>query len=149
MTIRLLLLALLVPLTLQPSMAQNTGSPDAQKTSKFVGVWRGQFDNLPGVDLVIDNEGGEMHGAIVFYLHKRPDTNSSYTSTPGLPGPLLNLRADGQTLRFQVSHRLAHPPRTLHDPPINFQLKLTGPDQAELINESEGARGLPMRRTDY
>jgi hypothetical protein len=140
---------LLVALTLQSSNAQNIGSSKAQETSNFVGVWRGQFDNLPGVDLVIDNEGGEMHGAIVFYLHKRPDTNSSYASTPGLPGPLLNLSADGQALHFQVSHRLAHPPRTLHDPPSNFQLKLTGPDQAELINESEGARGLTMRRTDY
>jgi hypothetical protein len=149
MRLRLLVLALLVPLTLQSSNPQNTGSPDAQKTSKFVGVWRGQFDNLPGVDLVIDDEGGTLHGAILFFLHKRTDTKSPYTFTPGLPGPLLNLRADGQTLRFQVSHRLAHPPRTLHDPPINFQLKLTGTDQAELINESEGARGLPMRRTDY
>ncbi|HXS76430.1 MAG TPA: hypothetical protein VN753_09655 [Terracidiphilus sp.] len=149
MRIHLFVLALLVPLTLQSSTAQHVGSAEPQKTSKFVGVWRGQFDNLPGVDLVISDEGEAINGAILFYLHKRTDTNSSYTSTPGLPGPLLNLRDEGQILRFQVSHRLAHPPRTLHDPPADFQLKLTDPDQAELINESEGARGLPMKRTDY
>jgi hypothetical protein len=147
MTFRLLVLSLLLALAPQSSKPQNTGTPSDM--SKFVGVWRGQFDNLPGVDLVIDDEGGSLHGAVVFYLHKRTDTNSPYTAMPGLPGPLLNLRAESQILLFQLSHRLAHPPRTLHDPPINFQLKLTGADQAELINESEGARGLPMKRTDF
>jgi hypothetical protein len=91
----------------------------------------------------------QLHGAIQFYLHKRPDTKSPYTSTPGLPGPLLDIRPDGRTLHFQVSHRLAHPPRTLNDPPVKFQLKLTGRDEAELVNESESAPGLPMKRTDY
>ena len=144
---RLLVLALLVPLALQSSKPQNTGStPDI---SKFVGVWRGQFDNLPGVDLVIDNEGGSLHGAVIFYLHKRPDINSPYTATPGLPGPLLNMRAEGQILHFQLSHRLAHPPRTLNDPLINFQLRITGPDDGELVNRNEGGPGLPMKRTDF
>jgi len=144
---RLLVLALLFALAPQASNSQNaSATPTA---SRFVGVWRGQFDNLPGVDLVIENEGGSLHGASLFYLHKRRDTNSPFTATPGLPGPLLNLRADGQTLHFQLSHRLAHPPRTLNDPPINFQLRTTGPNQAELVNESEGGPGLPMKRTDY
>lgn len=128
--------------------AQTTASA-SQDSAKFDGVWRGQFDNLPGVDLVIDNEGGSLHGAIVFYLHKRTDVSSPYTSTPGLPGPLLNIRADGQTLHFQVSHGLAHPPSTLHDPPVNFHLTITGPDEGALGNDSEGSPGLPMKRTDY
>lgn len=149
MRIRLLVLAMLVPLTLQPSKAQSANSSATQNSSKFVGVWRGQFDNLPGVDLVIDDEGGSLHGAVVFYLHKRPDMNSPYTATPGLPGPLLNLRSEGQILHFQLSHRLAHPPRTLNDPPLNFQLRITHPDRGELVNESEGGPGLPMKRTDY
>ena len=147
MTFRLLILTLLVALAPQTSKPQNTGS--ISDTSKFVGVWRGQFDNLPGVDLVIDEEGGTLHGAVVFYLHKRSDTSSPYTATPGLPGPLLNLRAEGQILHFQLSHRLAHPPRTLNDPLITFQLRITGPDQGELVNQNEGGPGLPMKRTDY
>lgn len=149
MRIYLIVLAMLTTLVPQSLNAQSSASSPAQNTSKFVGVWRGQFDNLPGVDLVIDNEGGVLHGAILFYLHKRPDTKSPYTATAGLPGPLLDLRPDDQSLGFQVSHRLAHPPRTLNDPLVNFRLKLTGPDQGELVNESGGAPSLPMKRTDY
>ena len=149
MRICLIVLAMITALAPQSVTAQSSASSSAQNTSQFVGVWRGQFDNLPGVDLVIDDEGGDLHGAILFYLHKRPDTKSPYTATAGLPGPLLNIRPDGQSVHFQVSHRLAHPPRTLSDPPISFRLKLTGPNQAELINDSEAAPGLPLKRTDY
>lgn len=147
MNFRLLILALLFALAPQASNSQNASATPT--TSKFVGVWRGQFDNLPGVDLVIDNEGGSLHGAIVFYLHKRTDVNSPYTSTPGLPGPLLNMRAEGQTLHFQLSHRLAHAPRTLHDPLMNFHLTIAHPDQGALGSDSEEGPGLPMKRTDY
>ena len=47
MTYRLLIVTLLLALAPQASKAQNTGS--TSDLSKFVGVWRGQFDNLPGV----------------------------------------------------------------------------------------------------
>lgn len=36
-----------------------------------------------------------------------------------------------------VSHRRAHPPATLHDPPVSFILKLTGTDQGILIRDNE------------
>ncbi|HET6169318.1 MAG TPA: hypothetical protein VFE01_04010 [Terracidiphilus sp.] len=143
-----LLATLLVPICANAQNARSTLKTN-QNASKFIGVWRGQFDSLPGIDLVIADEGSALHGAILFYLHKRPDTNTSYTSTPGLPEPLLNIHLDGQTLHFQVSHRRAHPPRTLHDQPVTFHLKLTGSDQAELVNDSEGAPMLTMKRSDF
>ena len=40
---------------------------------------------------------------------------------------------DGKTLSFKVSHRYAHPPRTLDDPPVSFRLELTGSDKAKLL----------------
>lgn len=137
-----LLATLLLPMCLFSQSA-------AQNTSKFTGVWRGQFDNLPGVDLVLTDEGGQLHGAMLFYLHKRPNTTSPYISTPGLPEPIFNLRIQDQTLHFQVSHRRAHPPASLHDAPKDFELKLTGADQSELMNKSEGAPGLTMKRSEY
>jgi hypothetical protein len=85
--------------------------PQQPANAQFVGVWRGQFDNLPGVDMVVTDEGGQFTGAVLFYLHIRPDVNHPYTSTAGLPEPMLNLKFDGSTLTFQVSHRRAHPPR--------------------------------------
>jgi hypothetical protein len=122
---------------------------DQANASNIVGVWRGQLDNLPGVDLVISDEGGQLHGALLFYLHIRPDVNSPYTSTPGLPEPMFDLKLEGQTLKFEVSHRRAHPPRTLHDPPMAFRLKMIGLDKAELVNETESGPVAVLTRNDY
>jgi hypothetical protein len=126
------------------AMAQNS-SP-----SKFIGVWRAQLDHLPGVDMVITDEGGDLHGGILFYFHLRKDVNSPYTSTPGLPEPMFDLKPDGDRLKFDVSHRRAHPPRTLQDAPVQFVLKLDGSDKAELLNESEGnGPVVVLTRSDY
>ena len=149
MRIRLSLLALLASLTPLGLQALQASTPAAQDRSRFAGVWRAQFDNLPGIDLIITDEGDELQGAILFYLHIRKDVNSQYSSSSGLPEPIFNVRLDGQTLHFQVSHRRAHPPRTLHDPPLSFHLKLTGPGQAAIVNQSDGAPVLVMRRSDY
>jgi hypothetical protein len=136
--------------------AQTSGSKDltaAPESSPIVGVWRAQADGLPFVTLTITNESGSLSGAILFYLHRREE-GKPVTSTPGIPEPLFNLNFDGKILTFQVSHRRAHPPRTLSDPPVNFRLKLTGANAAgvsmgNLTNESEGSPAFPMVRTDY
>lgn len=107
-------------------------------SEKLVGVWRGQMDNLPAVTLNVTDEGGGLNGAILFYLIKRSFTMSEpTTSTPGIPEPLLNPKLDGKSLVFEVSHRRAHPPRTLSDPPVRFRLRLVDADKAELVNETE------------
>ena len=142
--------ALLLP-TL--SMRGQTGASSREgqnRVAQFAGVWRGQLDNLPGVDLVITDEVGQLHGAVLFYLHIRPDADSPYTSRPGLPEPMIDLKLDGQTLKFEISHRRAHPPRTLRDLPMTFYLKITGPNKAELLNETEGdGPTVLLTRSDY
>jgi hypothetical protein len=99
------------------------------------------------VTLQITDENGTLAGAIVFYLIRR-DPGQEATSSPGPPGPLFHLKIDGNTATFEVSHRLAHPPRTLSDPPVHFQLKLTGPDRAELIRSGD-SKAVEMRRDKY
>ena len=101
----------------------------------FVGVWRGEMDNLPAIVLNITDESGNLTGAALFYLHERKTVSDPYTSSPGIPEPLFNLKSNGQVLRFDISHRRAHPPRTLHDPPVRFRLTVTGPNRAELVME--------------
>jgi hypothetical protein len=145
-----LLLALITPISMQSQSTTAAVAPSGQDAAKFVGVWRGQFDGLPGVDIAISNEGGELTGAVLFYLHIRSDEHSPWTSKAGPPGPMFNMKIEGDTLHFRVSHKGAHPPGTLHDPPVSFRLVLTGPDQATLMNDSEGS-GPPMvlRRSEY
>jgi hypothetical protein len=70
-------------------------------------------------------------GAVLFYLIRR-DPGKQPTPSPGLPEPLLNPKIEGNTLDFSVSHRRAHPPRTLSDSPVHFRLRVTAPNRAEL-----------------
>ena len=85
----------------------------------------------------------------------RATVNDPWTSRPATAAePILNPMFDGKTLRFMVSHKRAHPPRTLNDPPSHFHLTLMGPNQAGLVNETEAGPGdagpgLPMVRSDY
>lgn len=130
-----------------PQTAESKAGSATPDTTGIIGVWRAQADGLPFITLDITNEGGNLSGAVLFYLHRR-DEGQPVTSTPGVPEPLLNLRFDGKTLTFQVSHRHAHPPRTLLDPPVSFRLRLTGANKSELINENEGSSSLALVRTE-
>ena len=94
------------------------------------------------------NEGGKLAGALLFYLLRR-DEKGGTSSSPGIPEPLLNPTFDGKVLGFQVSHRRAHPPRTLADPPANFLLKLTATNKDEFVNKSEDSPVIQLIRSDY
>jgi hypothetical protein len=104
----------------------------ADKYSAVTGVWRAQMDGLPALTMTISDEGGELTGAILFYLIRRNDGQPP-RSSPGSPEPMFNLKFDGESLDFRVSHRRAH--GNTNDPPVNFQLKITGPNQGILVRE--------------
>jgi hypothetical protein len=123
--------------------------PQSPAPATVTGVWRGEMNGLPGVTLVVTDEGGSLSGAVLFYFQVRKTVNDPYTSTPGLPEPMMSMHFDGTTLTFQISHRRAHPPGSLSDPPVSFHLTLTGPNQAGFANDSEKGPGLPMVRSDY
>lgn len=141
--------------TLLCGVANAQITPATAPVTSITGVWRGQMDNLPAVTLTITNEGGQLSGAILFFLHMRATVNDPWTTKPAdAAEPILNPVFDGNTLRFEVSHKRAHPPRTLNDPPSHFHLTLIGPNQAGLVNETEAGPtetgpGLLMVRSDY
>jgi hypothetical protein len=121
-------------------MAMTTMAGLAQTSSasaaSIEGVWRCQMEGLPAVTLTVTDEGGSLTGAVLFYLHRR-EPGQPVTATPGVPEPLFNPRFDGKTLTFQVSHRRAHPPDSLNDGPVSFELKLDGVDKGEFVNKNE------------
>jgi len=121
---------------------------EASANAPINGVWRGQVSGLPAVTLLVTDEGGSLVGAVLFYFQQRANENSPWTATPGLPEPMLNPKFDGKTLTFQISHRRAHPPGSLNDPPVPFHLTLKGPDKAELLNQKEGPP-LMLTRSEY
>jgi len=129
--------------------SQCTTQPSTQPDlSRVLGVWHGTVDGLPAFTLAVTDEGGELQGAILFYLMKREKVGAPWTVTPGNPGPIFHPVFDGKTLRFQVSHRFAHSPRTLNDPPEPFELTLDEKGQAVVRNNFEGMT-LVVTRSDY
>jgi hypothetical protein len=132
--------SLLMYVTLALAAASGLSQPSRTKTvadhSSIIGIWRCQMDGLPAVTLTVTDESGSLTGAILFYLHRR-DPGQPVTATPGVPEPLFNPKFDGKALTFQVSHRRAHPPGSLQDAAVPFELKLTSDDKGELVNEDE------------
>ena len=102
------------------------------KNSAIIGQWKGTTEGLPAVTLVVEEDDGKLMGAVLFYLIRR-NPGAAPSASPGFPGPMIEPRFDGKTLSFKVSHRYAHAPRTLNDPPVSFRLELTGPDKAKLF----------------
>jgi hypothetical protein len=119
-----------------PTFAQLAETDSTAAVAPVLGIWRCQMEGLPAVTLTVTDEGGSLTGGVLFYLHRR-EPGQPVTATPGVPEPLFHPRFDGKTLTFEVSHRRAHPPGSLNDAPITFELKLDGPDKAQLINENE------------
>lgn len=154
MKTRLMLLISATLFATSLGFGQAQGGPAAPRaTSACAGVWRGEMDGLPAVILNITDESGSLSGAMLFYLHERKTVRDSWTSTAGLPEPLFNIRSSGQILQFEISHRRAHPPRTLNDGPVRFRLTVTGPNRAELVREADANEKagppLVMVRSNY
>ena len=107
--------------------------------SPVAGTWRGNLHDLPAVVLTVKDGGGKLSGTILFYFQHRNNQHDSWQVdlTHSMALPLIDPRFDGKTIFFQVSHKEAHPPRTLNDPPSSFQMRLTGKGQAELRNLTE------------
>ncbi len=145
---RIYLLWVLFAVTACSEAALSGQATSAQETTPILGVWRAQMDGSPVVTLTVTNEGGKLAGALLFYLLRR-DEKGGTSSSPGIPEPLLNPTFDGKVLGFQVSHRRAHPPRTLADPPANFLLKLTATNKDEFVNKSEDSPVIQLIRSDY
>lgn len=146
---RSILASLLMTMLAAAVLAQAARAADPSSTASIVGVWRAQADALPCIALNITNETGELSGAVLFYFHYRQSVDQPWTSTPGLPEPLFHPKFDGQTLTFQVSHRRAHPPGSLNDPPVSFHMKLIAPDKAEFVNGNDPGPVLVLVRADY
>jgi hypothetical protein len=103
------------------------------------------MDGVPALVMTFSDEGGELTGAILFYMIRR-DPGQPVRSVPGHPEPLFNLKFDGNVLDFKVSHRRSHGARTANDPPVPFRLKLTGPNEGLLIRDKDEHEALKVQR---
>jgi hypothetical protein len=115
----------------------------------IAGTWRGKMHDLPAVVLSVKDEGGRLSGTVVFHFFQWDDVHDVWKvdTKHSFPLPLIDPKFEGKTFTFEVSHREAHPPQTLNDPPASFQMWLTGENEARLKNLTEDqGEGLKMTR---
>ena len=115
-----------------PALA--SGPAQRADTSSVIGSWSCNIYGVKAVTLKIREEQSELKGDVLFYLIRHNDGKPA-RSLPGTAEPLIEPRFDGKVLRFKVSHRNAHPPQTLNDPPVIFVFELLKPNSARLTRE--------------
>ena len=127
-----------------------TQTPTAVSNNAINGVWRGQVNGLPAIILVVTDEPGHLAGALQFYFQQRKTEKDPWIAEPRPAEPIFNLQFDGKTLLFEASHRRAHPPQSVNDPPKHYRLTLDGPNAAEILNLDEpGSPTLKLVRSEY
>jgi hypothetical protein len=107
----------------------------------LAGKWHGTRDNLPVMDLSIDQNAGHASGSAIFYLIKsNADGSNAHVDGQG-SGPMENMKYEPQKLSFDM-HR---PDGTL----VSFLVELSDADHARLFITSEagpGGAGFPLVR---
>lgn len=109
-----------------------------QATSSFAGTWEGKINDLPGIDLKIEEANGKISGIMTFYFQERSDANAQWHVASENPVPLLVPHVEGNTLTFEVQHHKCHTCPEL-GPNVKFRMEVTGPNEARLWKiENEG-----------
>jgi hypothetical protein len=114
-------------------------SRPVQAKSSFAGTWEGKMNNLPGIDLKIEDADGKVSGVMIFYFQERSDASAPWHVASESPVPLLVPHVERKTLTFEVQHHKCHTCPELR-PNVKFRMELAGPDEAllwKLANEEQ------------
>jgi len=129
------LVALALATSITPSVAAQSPAA-APENSSFAGNWEGRMNDLPGIDLKIQEADGKISGAIVFYFQERGDPNGPWHVAAENAIPLLAPHVEGKTLTFEVQHQRCHGCSEL-GPNVKFRMALAGSTEARLWNLDE------------
>jgi hypothetical protein len=124
-------LATVAMFLVEPSPLVAQSAARVPEKSSFVGTWEGKMNDLPGIDLKIDEAGGKVGGAIVFYYQERSNENEPWHTAGESPVALLVPNVEGKTLTFEVQHHKCHGCTEL-GPNVKFRMELMGPNEARL-----------------
>ena len=106
-----------------------------QSTSPIAGVWKGEMNGLPAIELVIQGAESQLAGRVTFFF-QRMDSGTWKVERQGSE-PLDKISFDGKRLLFQVSHEQAHPD-SAGDPPVAFTFSLSSPQEGILESNYQG-----------
>ena len=100
--------------------------------SPFVGMWEGKLNDLPGVEIKIEESGQKLIGRIAFFFQKRGDDGKWRVEGDKTELPMLAPKLDGKILSFEVIHYKTHGRKEL-GPNAKFRMELAGSDSAKLV----------------
>lgn len=114
-----------------------------ESNHSFAGTWEGKMNDLPGMDVKIDEADGKISGAVVFYFQERPDPKSPWHVAAESSGPMLAPHVEGKILTFEVQHHKCHTCAEL-GPNVKFRMELVGSNEARLwkLDEEETDKDL-------
>jgi hypothetical protein len=108
-----------------------TTSIAAYAQTSLVGKWRGTENNLPIIDLTIEQNAGQAIGSAVFYLIKHnPDGSNAHVDGQA-EGPMEDLKYKPEELSFDM-HRS-------DGSLVSFRVELADADHAKLFRTSDDA----------
>jgi hypothetical protein len=107
----------------------------AKRQHEIVGVWKGEMNELPAVELNVQETERQLAGTITFFF-QRKDSGTWKVERQDTQ-PLTRMAFDGKTLLFEVSHEQAHPDSS-GDPPVAFTFSLSSSQEGQLQSNYQG-----------
>jgi hypothetical protein len=105
----------------------------AYAQTSLVGKWHGTDNNLPIIDLTVEQNSGQATGNAVFYLIKRNPGESNAHVDGQAEGPMEDLKYKPEELSFNM-HRS-------DGSLVSFRVELADADHAKLFRTSDDAVG--------
>src|SRR5207245_9433712 len=72
-------------------------SKPVRARSSWAGTWEGKMNDLPGIDLKIEESEGKIKGIMIFYFQERSNANEPWHVASESPVPLLVPHVGGKT----------------------------------------------------
>ena len=119
------------------------GSIAAYGQTSLVGKWHGTDNNLPTVDLNIEQNAGQATGSAVFYMIKRNYDGGNPYVFGQASGPMENLNYAPEKLSFDMHRK--------DGSLVSFRVELVDSGHAKLFRTSDNApegTGFPLVRVN-
>ena len=126
-------------------LALAAGGPDFP----VAGTWEGQINDLPGVELTVKDNKGEISGSIGFYFQTRGE-DGKWRLGEKFEVPLLSPKLEGKVLTFETIHHKKHGSPEL-GPNNKYQVTFVDANEARLKiiteeKQDDGSSGLKLTR---
>jgi hypothetical protein len=81
-------------------MLASVAGAASSSAGTWTGVWQGELDGLPAVELTLADDAGEVGGTVVFHIILKDGGAPRVASTE--PHTMIHPHVEGDTLAFQV-----------------------------------------------